>query len=95
MFSTANIAIGCTMVGIFQLIIGVVMHLGQSKDDDDDPNNDSDFIKKGLVYFVIAGMGILAALITFVRSFYTKITHSENLYIDQAENIIDNRPLIG
>lgn len=57
MFSTANIGIGCTMVGIFQLIIGVVMHLGGSNDDDD-PNNDSDFIKKGLVYFVIAGMGI-------------------------------------
>ena len=28
MFSTANIAIGCTMVGIFQFLIGVVMHIG-------------------------------------------------------------------
>lgn len=67
MFSTINIGIGCAMVGISQFIIGLVLNLGNKDDKEEDQ-----FVERGSIYIVIAGIGVLAAVLTFVRSTYAK-----------------------
>ncbi len=67
MFSTINIAIGCAMVGLSQFIIGLVLNLGEEKEGEED-----EFVEKGSIYFVIAGIGVLAAVLTFIRSLYVR-----------------------
>ncbi len=67
MFSTINIGIGCTMVGLSQLVIGLVLNLRQK-----DEQKEDDFVERGSIYIVIAAIGVLAAALTFWRSMYTK-----------------------
>lgn len=55
------------MVGISQFIIGLVLNLGNKDDQSED-----EFVERGSIYIVIAGIGVLAAVLTFVRSTYTK-----------------------
>lgn len=66
MFSTINITIGCAMVGMSQFAIGLVLNLGESSKD----KKDNDFIAKGGIYFVIAAIAVVAAILTFVRSWF-------------------------
>ncbi len=66
MFSTINIAVGCAMVGISQLVIGFVLNLGENSKN----KNDGEFISKGGIYFVIAAIAVVAAVLTFFRSWF-------------------------
>lgn len=55
------------MVGITQFIIGLVLNLGNKEDKTEDA-----FVERGSIYIVIAGIGVLAAVLTFIRSTYAK-----------------------
>lgn len=68
LLSTVNIALGCALVGVLQLIIGVVIHFGgQTK---------SHAILKGrkqshdhrLIYVVIAVLALIAMGLTYARA---------------------------
>ncbi len=67
MFSTINIGIGCTMFGISQFIIGLVLNTKSSQAEKDDG-----FVKSGSIYFVIAGISAFAAILTYWRSLYVE-----------------------
>ncbi len=70
MLATVNIGIGCCLVGLFQLVIGGVIHLGR---------HHTDVIAEkeqrhnyGVVYVIIAIFGIVAMVLTFVRAYFTQ-----------------------
>jgi hypothetical protein len=66
MLSTINIGVGCALVGVLQLIIGVIMHLGE---DHSKTNLERKAMGGKAIYVVIAVMGIIAMVLTYARSY--------------------------
>ena len=83
MFSTINIGIGCAMVDISQFVIGLVLNT-RSKDE----QKQDEFVQKGSIYIVIAGIGVLTAILTFWRSKYEK---SDEQHLPLVDNIEQRR----
>jgi len=76
MLSTINIAVGCGLVAIFQLIIGVILHLQTHTDFSLLPKGIKIKIADhGMIYVAIAIFGIISMILTFLR---TKVSSMKN-----------------
>jgi heme/copper-type cytochrome/quinol oxidase subunit 2 len=81
LFSTVNIGLGCFLVGIFQLVIGFVIHLSS--------NNSEGNTKKPhnhrMIYVVIALLAVIAIALTFLRTYYSKKEKDDFRQVNQDE----------
>jgi hypothetical protein len=68
LLSTVNIGLGCFLVGIFQLVIGVVIHLSSdhSKETGEKSHNHR------MIYVVIGLLAVVAMTLTFLRTYLSQ-----------------------
>ncbi len=74
LLSTVNIGLGCALVGLFQLVIGVVIHFAGKELKSGEVVN---LERQGhhshkLIYAVIAGMAVVAMGLTFARAHFVR-----------------------
>lgn len=62
MFSTINIAVGTSVVGLSQFIIGLSLDLGSTD------GSSAQIVKKGLIYVVIGGIAFIATTMALIRT---------------------------
>lgn len=68
MLATVNIGIGSCLVGIFQLVIGIVVWMGHKSQTIIGGQNQHNY---GIVYVIIAIFGIVAMGLTYGRVYFT------------------------
>lgn len=67
MLAIVNIGIGSCLVGIFQLVIGIMVWMGHKSQTTTGAQNQHNY---GVVYVIIAIFGIVAMGLTFGRVYY-------------------------